>query len=243
MVSVAGIARRWVLASLLCLFASGTGPSIAQTPETFDLILKGGRVIDPESRLDAVRDIGIRDGKVAAISSEALHGRRVIDARGLVVAPGFIDLHSHAYQLPGARMQAFDGVTSSFELEAGVLPVSRYYDSAAKEGRPINYGASVSWAAARYAIFNSMSADDVPVHLNEWFKKDRDGWVNTIATPQQQQKLLPVARLRPMPDGGRWTARLSKAMCGQCPGKPRRIRAAPALSAAFCASTCARAGS
>jgi hypothetical protein len=60
--------------------------------QQFDLVLEGGRAMDPETGLDAVRNVGIRDGKIARISSEALSGRRIIHAGGLVVAPGFIDL-------------------------------------------------------------------------------------------------------------------------------------------------------
>ncbi|MGB9286824.1 MAG: amidohydrolase/deacetylase family metallohydrolase, partial [Candidatus Sulfotelmatobacter sp.] len=63
--------------------------------QQYDLVLEGGRVMDPETGLDAVRNVAIRDGKIVRISSEALSGRRVIRAGGLVVAPDFIDLHQH----------------------------------------------------------------------------------------------------------------------------------------------------
>jgi len=62
---------------------------------TYDLVISGGRVMDPESKLDAVRNVGIRDGKIASISTASLSGKTTIDAKGLVVAPGFIDLHEH----------------------------------------------------------------------------------------------------------------------------------------------------
>ncbi|MBA3342200.1 MAG: amidohydrolase family protein [Gemmatimonadaceae bacterium] len=81
--------------------------------------MANGRVIDPERGLDGIRSVGIRNGRIEAISRTPLRGRKVLDASGLVVAPGFIDLHSHGQDLPGARMQAFDGVTTSLELEAG----------------------------------------------------------------------------------------------------------------------------
>lgn len=176
------VRRHFVAAAAgILAFHAGVG---AQAAETFDLVIRSGRIIDPESGLDGVRDIGVREGRIAAISEQRLSGRRTLDAQGLVVAPGFIDLHSHAHQLPGARMQAFDGVTTSLELEGGVLPVSRFYAQAEQEGRPINFGASASWAAARYAVFNSLAAADVPAHLNEMFKKDN--WVNSLADEQQR---------------------------------------------------------
>ena len=179
---------RALLAGIACAIALGAGTAAAQDAANLDLVIQNGRVIDPESQLDAVRNIGISGGKIVAVSEERLRGKRTVDAKGLVVAPGFIDLHSHAHQLPATRMQAFDGVTTSLELESGVLPVSRFYDAATQEGRPINFGASTSWAAARYAVFNSIGAADVPVHLNEMFKKDN--WVNALADAQQSAKIV-----------------------------------------------------
>jgi N-acyl-D-glutamate deacylase len=135
--------------------------SSAACAQTYDLVISGGRVIDPESRLDAVRNVGIRDGKVAVISRGKLAGNRVIDAKGLVVAPGFIDLHSHAVMaLPAARMQVMDGVTTALELESGVLSVAATYDLLAKEGRPLNYGFSVAWTFARASIAMGKPARD-----------------------------------------------------------------------------------
>ena len=73
---------------------SGCAPSETES-DFYDVVLHGGRVMDPESGLDAVRNVGIRDGRIEAIGEDTLHGTRTIDATGLVVAPGFIDLHVH----------------------------------------------------------------------------------------------------------------------------------------------------
>jgi len=83
--------------------------------------------MDPESGLDAVRYIGINGKKITAISTSPLHGKIVIDANGLVVAPGFIDLHSHGQTPEAYRDNAMDGVTTALELEVGVSPVSEWY--------------------------------------------------------------------------------------------------------------------
>lgn len=123
----------------------------------FDLVVRGGRIIDPESGLDGVRDIGIRDGRIALIAKQKLAGRKILEAFGLIVAPGFIDLHSHAVQLLAARVQAHDGVTTALELEGGVLDVPAWYDRIASRGWPINYGASASWALARLAAVKDMT--------------------------------------------------------------------------------------
>src|SRR5262245_35584853 len=98
-------------------------PAVA-ADDPYDVVILNGRVMDPESGLDAVRNVGLRGGKVAAISAEAMAGRRTIDAKGLVVAPGFIDLHEHGQKPENYQFQAHDGVTTSLELEAGAADVA-----------------------------------------------------------------------------------------------------------------------
>ena len=117
----------------------------------WDLVLRGGRVIDPESGLDAVRDVAVADGRIAAVGTglTAQVTRGDVDVAGQVVTAGFIDLHSHVSDLGGLRLQALDGVTTALELEAGVTPVAQAYRRAAEQGRPINYGFAASWALAR----------------------------------------------------------------------------------------------
>ena len=92
--------------------------------QQFDLVVRGGRVLDPESGLDAVRNLGISSGKVAALSAAPVDGRAIIDASGLVVAPGFIDLHSHGQDAENYRYKAMDGVTTALEMEVGVADMS-----------------------------------------------------------------------------------------------------------------------
>ena len=122
--------------------------------QQYDLVLQGGRVIDPETGVDATRNVGIRDGKIARISSDALSGRRVIHASGLVVAPGFIDLHQHGQNMESQVVKALDGVTTALELEIGAPDVAQFLK--AKQGNSIiNYGTSASHAAARALIFGA----------------------------------------------------------------------------------------
>jgi N-acyl-D-aspartate/D-glutamate deacylase len=117
----------------------------------FDLVIANGRVIDPESGLDAIRNVGIRDGVVRAVSADPIAGDRMIDATGLVVAPGFIDLHWHGTNPDSHLYQAMDGVTASFELEIGVADVDRWY--AERLGRePIHYGTAVGHVPVRMAV-------------------------------------------------------------------------------------------
>ncbi|HEY0748120.1 MAG TPA: hypothetical protein VGD63_15575 [Steroidobacteraceae bacterium] len=99
------------------------GSAVAQN---FDLVIEGGRVMDPETGLDAVRNVGITHGKVVRISSEPLTGARVLPARGLVVAPGFVDLHQHGQDNEAGRLKAFDGVTTALEMEIGAADVAAF---------------------------------------------------------------------------------------------------------------------
>ena len=93
----------------------------------YPLVLAGGRVIDPESGLDAVRDVGIAGYTVVEVADRALSGSVRLDVSGLVVCPGFVDLHSHGQAIAEQRLQALDGVTTALELEAGTVPVEQAY--------------------------------------------------------------------------------------------------------------------
>ncbi len=150
--SIAGRTPVALAALALATFATSTAASrdaAAGKAPAYDIVIENGRVIDPESGLDAVRSVGVRGGRIEAVSETPLAGRVRINASGLVVAPGFIDVHSHAQSIPGGWMQAFDGVTTALELETGAWPLDATYRAAAAEGRPINYGYSVSWGGIR----------------------------------------------------------------------------------------------
>ena len=126
---------------------------------TYDAVLRGGRVIDPESGLDAVRDVGIAGGRVAAVGVGLAPGRQEAYVAGQVVTAGFVDLHSHAHDLGSARLRVTDGVTTALELEAGVTPVAAAYAAAATAGRPLNYGFAASWAMARMDVLADLKFD------------------------------------------------------------------------------------
>jgi N-acyl-D-aspartate/D-glutamate deacylase len=133
-------ASLWMAAALL-----------VQAQQPFDLVIAGGRVIDPESRLDAIRHIGIRGDRIAAISESPLPGRDTIDARGLVVSPGFIDLHRHAVGDISYGYAARDGVTSAFELEIGTADVDAWYRMLGP-ARLINFGVGAGHIGARMEV-------------------------------------------------------------------------------------------
>lgn len=121
--------------------------------QPYDIVLANGRVMDPETNLDATRNVGIRGGRIAAVSASALEGRAVVDVKGLVVTAGFIDLHSHGQTPENYKFKARDGVTTALELEVGVNPVAEWY--AAREGHAlINFGATSGHIPARMAVMH-----------------------------------------------------------------------------------------
>ena len=121
--------------------------------QTYDIALANGRVMDPETNLDAVRNVGIRDGKIAAISTERLDSRETVDVQGLVVTAGFIDLHSHGQNPENYGYKARDGVTTALEMEVGVGPVASWY--AAREGKArINFGATAGHIPAMMDVLH-----------------------------------------------------------------------------------------
>jgi len=138
-----------LIATLMISLVVAT-PAVA-ADDAYDVVIVNGRVMDPESGLDAVRNVGVRAGRIAAITTEALQGRRTLDAKGLVVAPGFIDLHEHGQKPENYAFQAHDGVTTSLELEAGTGDVAGWY--AEREGKSlINFGVSVGHIPTRMKV-------------------------------------------------------------------------------------------
>ena len=124
---------------------------------TYDLVIAGGRVMDPESGLDAVRDVGIRKGVIRAVSGSALTEGPRLDARGLIVAPGFIDLNAHGHDHENYSCAALDGVTTSLALEMGTADVDRWY--AERAGRTlIHYGTSVGHMPVRMAVMHDLGS-------------------------------------------------------------------------------------
>ncbi|MCX5756008.1 MAG: amidohydrolase family protein [Gemmatimonadetes bacterium] len=120
---------------------------------TYDLVIANGRVMDPESGLDAVRHVGITGGKIVAISEGTLKGTRVVDATGLVVAPGFIDLHEHGQNEESYGLMVRDGVTSALEIEVGTGDIAKWYAEREK-GQIVNYGASIGHIKARMQVLH-----------------------------------------------------------------------------------------
>ena len=171
--------RAVIATGVLLLAACG------QAPPPYDVAINNGRVIDPESRLDAVRSIGIRAGKIEAISKTPLEAADMVDASGLVVSPGFINLHSHSVAEPGYRLELLDGVTTVLELEAGGFPIARFGQQLG-DSPLTHFGASVGHAWIRMQVVDP----DALIELAATGKLDMSGAAFTqTATSAQRQKM------------------------------------------------------
>lgn len=179
--------RSAALAALLATACQGGG-------ETYPLVLQGGRVMDPATGLDSLRDVAIRDGKIVAISATPLKGVEVVDVSGKVVAPGFIDLHAHGQTTGDMQLQARDGVTTALEMEVGVYPVAPWYAEMAGKA-PLNYGATVSHITARFAVFHGIEIGHWPVSRAKAaaLGPNPDG-ANKIASQEQVDSLAALLR-------------------------------------------------
>ena len=170
---------RVVLLVVLAMFLAPVALTASQA-QRYDVVLAGGRVMDPESGLDAVRYVGIIDNRVAAISAQPLAGDEVVDVAGLVVAPGFVDLHAHGQDPYSSKLQAQDGVTTALELEGGTLAVGEWYGN--REGRStINFGATVSHGGARRVALPDSTPEGPAV-------------VRRHATPEEVERMAAVVR-------------------------------------------------
>ena len=154
--------KKILIAMIAMLGISGHSAAI-----DYDLVIKNGRVIDPESGLDAIRHVGVMAGRITAITDKTIEGKETIDAEGLVVSPGFIDLHAHGQNLAAYRMQAVQGVTTALELESGVLPISAWYEQQAEKQLPIHYGAAAGWTFSRIATFQDGEPEASAVYFQK----------------------------------------------------------------------------
>ncbi len=162
--------------------------------EEYDVAILNGRVMDPETQLDAVRNVGIQEGTIAVITKEKIQGKETIDANGHVVAPGFIDTHVHVVDHPfGQKVMLRDGVTSPLDLEVGAYPVDRFY-TYMKGKSQTNYGATVSTIGIREKVFNPKYHSPTGIVTTDLFMKDEHSfvdmqWSATVPTKDQLNQI------------------------------------------------------
>ena len=152
----------WIFIAVAICFCNVAG---SQSNIEFDIVLMGGRVIDPETKLDTIKNVGIINNHIAQVTSEPLKGKLVINVTGLVVAPGFIDMHVHGRSNKEQEYQLHDGVTTALELEWGIEFLDKWY--ASRKGKAlINYGASVCWPFERFRALGNFKREEVELVKN-----------------------------------------------------------------------------
>lgn len=164
---------------------------------TYDLVIRGGRIVDPETGRDEIADVGVTAGRIAAIGAISdPFGQSDIDATGKIVCPGFVDIHAHGQSVAADWMQAFDGVTTALELEVGVLPVAAWYDRQRAGSRVLNYGVSAGWIFARKAVKAGIVPDPA-LHPMEMMGQGADnagGWSSEVASPAELARIRDLVR-------------------------------------------------
>lgn len=164
----------------------------------YDIVILNGRVMDPETKFDGIRNVGIEDGKIAIITEKKLSGKETIDATNLVVAPGFIDTHTHSSDMFVVKMAMMDGVTSAMDYELGALNIGAWYEREA--GRwPINYGQCVAHEMVRINVLDGIDIPD-PVDAKDAFilraKSGKDDgvedWSVTVSSLDQINQITKI---------------------------------------------------
>lgn len=187
-------------AAAAIFLAAGLGHAHAQSSNTgFDLVINNGRVMDPETMFDDISNVGIKDGRITAITKSAISGKETIDAKGLVVAPGFIDTHFHAVDPFATKMSLRDGVTTGMDLELGALHVNDWYAKKAKDGWQVNYGTTASHNLARMLVHDPEVKINEPIdfsnanqYLNETANDGKQGWSVSRSNVEQMNAVTKI---------------------------------------------------
>ncbi|NJL54120.1 hydrolase [bacterium] len=166
-------------------------PALAQSP--YDIVILNGRVMDPETNFDDIRNVGIKDGTITAITTDDISAAETIDATNHVVAPGFIDTHFH-FQMPvGYSLGLRDGLTSSIDFEMGCAGsyIADWYKEREGMTGP-NYGCAVSHEMARAMIIDGFVDAEVLKQgpLAAYETRKNTGWSATRPTLEQGNKIL-----------------------------------------------------
>ena len=162
-----GAFRRSVFTWLVAVGLAGCGG------DGYDLAILDGLVIDPETGLFDRRNVGIRDGTIAAVTEERLEAARVIDATGLVVSPGFVDLHEHGQNEESYSLMVRDGVTTALELEVGTEDVAGWY-AERDGGQLVHHGVSVGHIRARMEVLNDPGEALLPAGIGGFGTADEE---------------------------------------------------------------------
>ncbi len=178
--------------SWACSEDSNTSEENITNANGYDVVILNGRVMDPETNLDAIRNVGIKGGIIETITEATLGGTEIIDAEGHVVTAGFIDTHWHANGSTWGNKAALrDGVTTPMDLEVGSLNINEWYEE--REGKwQVNYGAAVSHEFHRMMVLDKMEMvgpkdgnDFAALRNASYEENDVPDWAVTMASIDQ----------------------------------------------------------
>lgn len=181
------------LALVLAAMVTGLMLAVPAVAADYDIAINNGRVMDPETNYDAVSNVGIKDGRIAVITRDAITGKESIDATGLVVAPGFIDGHQHCQEPYAYRLMVRDGRTTILDLEIGAFgeKLDEWYKR--REGNsPINYGVAVAHEFARAAVLDGFDDWKYLYTPDAIRSRVKQGWSNTRPTLEQGNQILKI---------------------------------------------------
>ena len=145
----------YVIAISALLLISCNKTKSLQPSDEYDIVILKGRVMDPETEFDEVRNVGIKDGIIVTITEDEIIGKETVDTKGMVVTAGFIDTHTHSSNKYNIKMSMMDGVTTGLDLEAGAINIAAWYER--EKGKwPMNYGQCVSQEAVRMVVHDGL---------------------------------------------------------------------------------------
>ncbi|ELJ8616142.1 hypothetical protein RUK64_003089 [Vibrio cholerae] len=190
------------LTALSLMAVLGTAISFSAVSETYDVVINNGRVMDPETNFDAVRNVGVKDGKIVVITEDAIQGKQVIDAKNHVVAPGFIEGHQHGTDPFTRKVNLRDGLTTQMDFEAGAGDIAKWY--AAQEGKTqANYGMVVLATLGRVHVLDDPEIAASGNDMGELFTKvvggaaakaqkegRKPGWSSTLPNKEEMTQIM-----------------------------------------------------
>lgn len=187
-----------VATSIFAIFAL-TGPAFAQSANC-DIAILNGRVMDPETRFDGIRNVCVKGDRITKITKDTISGKTVIDATDHVVAPGFINTHSHSFAPFEQAMMARDGTTTLLDIEVGVSSIPLFYDR--YDGKSLlNYGLGVSHEEVRRVVLDGLTVEETsdPTYVLKTRARAEElaaktgkpsKWAVQVPTPEQHKQIL-----------------------------------------------------
>jgi N-acyl-D-amino-acid deacylase len=163
------------LASSCALLLMGAAPA----QPAYDIVIRGGRVLDGAGNPWVLADVAIKDGRIVKIGNFKASGVREIDARGRYVAPGFFDMMDQSGRVllrnGGAENKLRMGVTTLIGGEGGTpvpaAEIGGYFSRLEKQGIAVNFGTYYSAAQARVQIMGDAAGSPTPAQMRRWRRK------------------------------------------------------------------------